>query len=253
MKRRWLIYCIVLFISACSENVENKKIFISDVPTEKIRGTLYLSENASLNVFYDICASDSFVYCLDFYNDSILKVFPSINSSSLIGYCMKGQGPNDLLFPFFMRNSFQSRNNKIKLVDLNSWSVKEINPFNNNSLSRINIDTVLPLPIMPAIKEYNETDSCIYGIDADMQHGLFFIYNKNTQDISSVDYYYDDKEISNKYSSKIMPYLFENHLVVNERADAVCVGMINVNALYLFDLTGNLKKELIVVDKITYP
>ena len=152
MKRRWLIYCIVLFISACSENVENKKIFISDVPTEKIRGTLYLSENASLNVFYDICASDSFVYCLDFYNDSILKVFPSINSSSLIGYCMKGQGPNDLLFPFFMRNSFQSRNNKIKLVDLNSWSVKEINPFNNNSLSRINIDTVLPLPIMPAIK-----------------------------------------------------------------------------------------------------
>ncbi len=58
---------------------------------------------------------------------------------------MKGQGPNDLLFPFFMRNSFQSRNNKIKLVDLNSWSVKEINPFNNNSLSRINIDTVLPL------------------------------------------------------------------------------------------------------------
>lgn len=25
MKRRWLIYCIVLFISACSENVENKK------------------------------------------------------------------------------------------------------------------------------------------------------------------------------------------------------------------------------------
>lgn len=48
MKRRWLIYCIVLFISACSENVENKKIFISDVPTEKIRGTLYLSENASL-------------------------------------------------------------------------------------------------------------------------------------------------------------------------------------------------------------
>lgn len=33
----------------------------------------------------------------------------------------------------------------------------------------------------------------------------------------------------------------------------VCVGMINVNALYLFDLTGNLKKELIVGDKITYP
>ena len=31
MKRRWLIYCIVLFISACSENVENKKIFISPV------------------------------------------------------------------------------------------------------------------------------------------------------------------------------------------------------------------------------
>ena len=29
--------------------------------------------------------------------------------------------------------------------------------------------------------------------------------------------------------------------------------MINVNALYLFDLTGILKKELIVGDKITYP
>lgn len=253
MERRLLIYCVALFISACSGNIDNKRISISDVPTEQICGTLYLSEEASLNVFYDICATDSFVYCLDFYNDTILKVFPSAESPSLTGYCMRGQGPNDLLFPFFMRTSFQSTNNRIKLIDLNAWSVKEVNLCNNRNLSKVEIDTILSLPIIPAIKDYNETDSCIYGIDADMQHGLFFIYNKNSQEIATVDYCYDDKEITNKYSSKVLPYLFENHLVVNGNAGMICVGMLNINSLYFFDLTGELKKELVIGNKMIYP
>lgn len=252
MKGRLLILSIVLFASACSENADNKRLFVSDVPTEQIRGNLYLPENTSLNVFYDICATDSFIYCLDFYNDTILKVYSTITFPSLIGYCIKGQGPNDLQFPFFMRNSFQSTDHTVKLVDMNAWSIKEIKLRNSTDLSRIDFDTISPLSMIPATKDYNETDSLIYGTDVDMQHGMFFIYNKNSKEMTTVDYY-DDKGIADKYLSNVSPYLFENHLIVNEKEGVVCAGMININSLCFFDLSGGLKKEVIIGQKMMYP
>lgn len=252
MKRILLIYCIVLFISACNKNKGNNPVFISSTPTEQSHGILYLPESVGLNVFYDICASDSFVCCLDFHNDTILKVFSNVQPPLQIGYSMKGQGPDELLFPFFIQNLFQLKNEKIKLFDLNSWSIKELSS-DANSCSKLKIDTAIPLPIIPAVKDFNETDSCIYGIDVDMQHGLFFIYNKNEQKIKTIDYPYKDKNLSNKYSPKLIPYLFENHLIVNESADMVCVGMVNINTLYFFDLIGNLKKEIVIGDEIMFP
>lgn len=251
MVRGLLIYCIALFLSACSEYGGDKRTFVSDVSTKQISGELYLSEDASLNVFYDIYACDSFVCCLDYFNDTILKVFPNIDSPSLIGYSMRGQGPNDLLFPFFVRNASQTLNNKVKLVDLNAWSIKKINLFNGN-LNRIDFDIISSLPLIPPIKDYNETDSAIYGNDVDMQHGIFFIYNKNSKEIFDVAYFYD-KEVLNKYSSEVIPYLFENHLVVNEKAGTACVGMLNINSIFFYDLVGELKKELVIGKKIIYP
>lgn len=246
------ICCIVFLVTACSRKAENKSVYVSDTPTEQKHGDLFLSESSGLNVFYDISASDSSVYCLDFHNDTILKVFSAEDCPALVGFSMKGQGPDDLLFPFFLQNAFQHKN-KLKLVDVNTWSAKEAYPNANHSPSRIKFDLTISLPIMPAIKDYNETDSCIYGLDVDMQQGLFFIYNKNEQKILTIDYPYRDRTLPYNYSSEVLPYLFENHLLVNGSCDAICVSMINLNCLYFYDLAGNLKKEIVIGDKKEYP
>lgn len=234
---------------SCTQKETEKTVYLSDDPTCLSKGELFLSENTGLNVFYDIYVSDSSFYCLDFHNDTILKVFSSTPTPSLVGYSMKGEGPNDLLFPFFAR-SVSPINNGIELVELNTWSTKQISINKNHSLSRIAINKKLPLPILPAIKDYNSTDSCIYGIDVDMQHGLFFIYNKQNQQTSTIEYCHD---LASVYPSKVVPYLLEDHLLVNEKEQSICVGMVNINCLYFFDLAGNLKKEIVIGKEIKYP
>lgn len=240
---------LIAFMCSCTQKESEITVYLSDVPTCLSKGELYLSENTGLNVFYDVRVADSLFYCLDFHNDTILKVFSSTPNPKLVGYSMKGEGPNDLLFPFFAR-TVASINNEIELVELNTWSTKHINTNKNLSLSRITIDENRPLPILPAIRDYNPTDSCIYGIDVDMKHGLFFIYNKQNQQTSTIEYCHD---LANVYPSKVIPYLLEDHLLVNEKEKSICVGMVNINCLYFFDLAGKLKKEIVIGQELEYP
>lgn len=81
---------------------------------------------------------------------------------------------------------------------------------------------------MPVVRDYNETDSCVYGIDVDMQHGLFFIYDKHTAQVKTVDYH---RDIKSGYPEGHLSYLYESCLMVNQDAKAACTGLLNLNSL----------------------
>ena len=60
--------------------------FVSDTAADSIQTELFLSDAKELNVFYDIRTDDSSLYCLDFYNDTILKYIhghPRLPSSDM--------------------------------------------------------------------------------------------------------------------------------------------------------------------------
>ena len=103
---------------------------------------------------------------------------------------------------------------------------------------------------MPVVRDYNETDSCVYGIDVDMQHGLFFIYDKHTAQVKTVDYH---RDIKSGYPEGHLSYLYENCLMVNQDAKATCTGLLNLNSLCFYDLKGNLMKEIVIGKELKYP
>lgn len=118
--------CTTLILGGCYQATEHRTLFVSDLATDSISTELFLPESNGLNVFQSICTDDSFLYCLDYYNnDSILKIYPLTPYSTLSRFAAKGQGPNDLIFPAFSREVAQY-GNTIKILDISAWCINEI-------------------------------------------------------------------------------------------------------------------------------
>lgn len=85
---------------SCGSEQEKLTVYIPDTCTDTLQYEIYLPEEEGLNIFYDLCVTDSFCAFLDTRNDTLLKIFTATIPPALVGLGMKGEGPDDFLFPF---------------------------------------------------------------------------------------------------------------------------------------------------------
>lgn len=249
------VYYILLVglcvLNACNKN-DDKFIHISPVPTVWLEHEDFIDGDAGLNVFYDICAKDSLLYCVDFLNDTIMKVFSVESPSTFLHYTLKGNGPDDLILPVFdVASSLEY--DKVKLLDINLWRVKEVCVNFDKRRRLLKMDSSYLLPAIPAIKEFSITENYIYGTDVEMKHGAFFVYDRNDGAMKVADYGINIDNCSSKFSEKALPFLLEGVFSVNEIKNTICYGMKNLNIVSFYDALGELQKNIIIGNQITYP
>lgn len=226
-----LLICLATIVMiSCGSEQEKLTVYIPDTCTDTLQYEIYLPEEEGLNIFYDLCVTDSFCAFLDTRNDTLLKIFTATIPPALVGLGMKGEGPDDFLFPFFEKSIGREGKGKLSFIELNSWNKKIVAIHSAASSAPVAVSVVeaQQLPEMPVVRDYNETDSCVYGIDVDMQHGLFFIYDKHTARVKTVDYH---RDIRSGYPEGHLSYLYESCLMVNQDAKAACMGLLNLNSL----------------------
>ena len=240
-----LLICLATIVMiSCGSEQEKLTVYIPDTCTDTLQYGIYLPEEEGLNIFYDLCVTDSFCAFLDTRNDTLLKIFTATIPPALVGLGMKGEGPDDFLFPFFEKSIGREGKGKLSFIELNSWNKKIVAIHSAAS----------PAPVAVSVVEAqqlpDETDSCVYGIDVDMQHGLFFIYDKHTARVTTVDYH---RDIRAGYPEGHLSYLYESCLMVNQDAKAACMGLLNLNSLCFYDLKGNLMKEIVIGKELKSP
>ena len=248
-----LLICLAAIVMiSCGSEQEKLTVYISDTCTDTLQHEIFLSEEEGLNIFYDLCVTDSFCAFLDARNDTLLKIFTATVPPAFVGLGMKGEGPDDFLFPFFEKSIGRGGKGKLSFIELNSWNKKAVAIHSAASPGPVAVSVVeaQQLPEMPVVRDYNETDSCVYGIDVDMQHGLFFIYDKHTAQVKTVDYH---RDIKSGYPEGHLSYLYESCLMVNQDTKAACTGLLNLNSLCFYDLKGNLMKEIVIGKELKYP
>ena len=251
MKNIYVILIGILALNACN-SVDERFIHISSNPVSFLHKELFLCENDGMNVFYDICAKDSQLYCLDFFNDTILRVFSNDSSSRLMHYALKGNGPDDLLLPVFdVASSLE--NDKVKMLDVNLWRIKEVDTNSGNKKRLLKMDSSYLLPAIPAVREFSVTENNLYGIDVDMKHGAFFIYDRNNGSLKVAEYCLDVNDYSSKYSNAVIPFLLDGILAVNEKENSICYAMKNLNVISFYDTKGELKKSIVVGEQVFFP
>ena len=204
-----LLICLATIVMiSCGSEQEKLTVYIPDTCTDTLQYEIYLPEEEGLNIFYDLCVTDSFCAFLDTRNDTLLKIFTATIPPALVGLGMKGEGPDDFLFPFFEKSIGREGKGKLSFIELNSWNKKIVAIHSAASPAPVAVSVVeaQQLPEMPVVRDYNETDSCVYGIDVDMQHGLFFIYDKHTARVKTVDYH---RDIRSGYPEGHLSYLYK--------------------------------------------
>lgn len=96
-----LLICLATIVMiSCGSEQEKLTVYIPDTCTDTLQYEIYLPEEEGLNIFYDLCVTDSFCAFLDTRNDTLLKIFTATIPPALVGLGMKGEGPDDFLFPF---------------------------------------------------------------------------------------------------------------------------------------------------------
>lgn len=238
----FLLFTYLILLS-CTTTMKHEECFVPVSTADSIQTVLFLSDAKELNMFYDLCADDSSLYCLDFYNDTILKTYPQTTVPAISRYATKGQGPDDIILPFFTRE-IASKGKNIRMTDVNAWSLREIV---DGSSPRIHLNSTR-LPIIPTMQDYAENDDYIYGTNIDDPESLFFIYDKREQKLKSI-YYYDENLVKDKYPGSFL--LTGNLLLHPERG--ICRSMNNLNSLLFYDLQGNLRKEAVIGKERTWP
>lgn len=97
-----LLICLAAIVMiSCGSEQEKLTVYISDTCTDTLQHEIFLSEEEGLNIFYDLCVTDSFCAFLDARNDTLLKIFTVTVPPAFVGLGMKGEGPDDFSFSFF--------------------------------------------------------------------------------------------------------------------------------------------------------
>lgn len=108
-----LLICLAAIVMiSCGSEQEKLTVYISDTCTDTLQHEIFLSEEEGLNIFYDLCVTDSFCAFLDARNDTLLKIFTVTVPPAFVGLGMKGEGPDDFLFPFFEKSIGRGRQGK---------------------------------------------------------------------------------------------------------------------------------------------
>lgn len=242
------ITAIFLSFISCLTSQEEKYVYISHKSVQQLTGMIVLSSTDNTNTFYDLTITPHYIALLDFHNDTILKVFSLDNFSNPIGFSLKGNGPDDLIFPFFNQN--QKEKDELTLVDLNTWSINNINLLHQKKELLTVHKTPLPTDISP-LKEANILSNHIIANDVDIfNKRLFFIHNTNLNKTINIPYY---PCVRGEYKEDNLPFLYSNTLVTNEDSKSICIAMKKINLIQFYDFKGIKQKSIIIGNQLLYP
>lgn len=185
--------------------------------------------------------------CINRQTDSIIYVYDTKNGSFL-GTCgRQGQGPNDFLFPFFLKKQ-QKKNNEMSFFDVNGASFKnvQIDKFLNHEDGQMTYSRMYSSLIgSPNIIMRN--DSCFFG-NMDMGQGMFFIYRPQKDTIKWIPY---PKELQHYESGFTVMNI--NRIAMKNDASRIISAMRFYNLLFQYDSEGNLMKTVQVGKKEIKP
>ena len=95
---------------------------------EELHGELFLADDTSLNVYYDLAVLDSFAIFADFYSDSLLQIRPLSHPERCAKVFYKGNGPDEFVQPLFDRAVAPENRQQLGFIDPNSAFLREPKP-----------------------------------------------------------------------------------------------------------------------------
>lgn len=185
-----------------------------------------------------IDAFDSTIVFISRKSDKVFYLYNRKDFSYLGSFGSVGQGPNDFLFPFFLKDDRQ-KSGTFNVYDVNAAAFKELNykellKGKQNAIFSEN----MPHSLIGSPNLLRLSDGRFLG-NIDSGQGLFFIYDKSEEVLEWVDF--------PKYllqPERDFTVMNMNRITVNEKLGKVISAMGYYNLLFLYGIDGKLNKSV---------
>lgn len=246
MKRISILFCVLGIISCSEIQKSNFEVIMQDA--KPLQSEMYLSDERTLNVFYDLAVFDTCIVFADYFSDSLFQVRSIVNPFHCVRNLYKGNGPDEFVSPYFDKSISERKKKEQSFIDVNARKIAKMKSENGKLIVE---EKKMPSEF-PSCSSMNTTEGYIYGVDVELDNkGLFFIWDNKSSTLSKrVDYY---PKIENDYKESALPFLYLCDICVNDQKKVVVAAMLNMNLIHFYDLEGNLQKTCMVGDKLLYP
>lgn len=243
-----LLIGIFLGLNSCGSSAEKEWQHISETSTKLLTGEMVLPSAENTNMFYDLAITPHYTGLLDFHSDTILKIYPNNQWDTLTGIALKGNGPNDLIFPFFSKQTCPQ--DEFILTDLNAWTVNHINPTIQNK-KYLSVQKAPILSEMPPFQNATILPRYTIASDVDIQNPrLCFIHDTQTHQTTDIPYY---PIVEGEYKPECLSFLYDNQQVAHEENQCICIAMKKMNLIHFYNFEGNRQKTIVIGKELHLP
>ncbi|WP_436417255.1 hypothetical protein KCV26_12670 [Petrimonas sulfuriphila] len=231
-----ILFCFVFSCKDKKEMPSHLIQIIDEKETELSTGKLVFEED--MQQFFDMHITDSLVFLTSQRNNSPVTVLSSKNFERVAELGDRGQGPESVDFPLFLKGL--SKKGDVELLDLNRRSLIYIG-YNSEKKRYIIEKEMMPDSLWPSIN-LNKISDTLYFANSlvPFNKGLYFKWDKQTSTKEWIQYYPVTKR---KYDEDVT-HLYRNTILANKEKAIVVCALTYFNRIAIFDLNGNILKDI---------
>lgn len=237
--------CLCAIFYNCTRNVDGMYSHNEFLISSKFADveTCTLSNPDTLVTFLsempiELMCVDSCLFVTFAKQDTLVRAY-SLNSNDCLGVvAVRGNGPQELLSPYIVRNAYLPNSDIARLHDTNGHCIVEIN-VNTRKITKRD----LPFDELNGSSMNFDGTQYVYQPIYDSTH-FFTIDNKSTSKPIYIDYPF---ELSSKVEDIIKgnaAYMLSANINTNFSKDRIIASMYFTDIYYVYDLRGNILSKL---------
>ena len=233
--KKVLYLLVILVLCSCAKTYQSKEVIVEN---KVVSPEIHRIETRELLNVDRIGVYDTLSVFINRGTDSIFYLYDSFNFVYKGACGIQGKGPEDFLFPFFLKSA-ENTDGIICVYDVNAAAFKNINVKKYLQKEPQSIEAVkMPTLLIGSPNLYLRNDSCFLG-NIDSGSGLYFIYDKSKDRIDWVDF---PKELQSPKTEFTVMNM--NRITLNFKSNRVVSAMGYYNLLFLYDSDKNLIKTV---------
>jgi len=237
MKKFSLFTCLMLSACMCACSLGNsnkdKNADVNVVPQKLASADTLVAMYEDFPAALDVCGNLLCVKTVK--SDTCLALFDKVSGQLIKRIGVKGNGPQDMQSPEFVKNSRLVDDERLMFYDLNQ-----------QKLFFLNKDTSLGdfSPLSAFLGSLNVTSEYIVGHSTGFDPSLFLMVNRKTGEKVSVPLHPKLPEAQEERFKNMLRYMYSSNVMCNEAQDRIVLGMYFFDMIQVYDFKGECQKTL---------
>lgn len=231
--------CLILSTCLCACSLGNsnkvKEVDVNVAPQKLASADTLVAMYEDFPASLDVCGN---LLCVKMAkSDTCLALFDKVSGKLVKRMGIKGNGPQDMQSPEFVKNSSLVSDGRVMFYDLNQQKLFLLDK--DASLGDFS-------PLSAFLGSLNVTSEYIVGHSTGFDPSLFLMVNRKTGEEVSVPLHPKLPESQEERFKNVLRYMYSSNVMCNEAQDRIVLGMYFFDMIQVYNFKGECRKMLVL-------